>query len=75
MPLAASLENSDTIQPDLGLFSFAEYRATCCADEGEENPPKLAERRRVGFGEFRSIPRGLPRGASSVRRVIQPDGR
>ena len=55
----------------VSLFSFAEYRATCCADEGEENPPKLAERRRVGFGEFRSIPRGLPRGAS-LAKIMRP---
>jgi len=23
----------------LNLFSFAEYLAACCEDEGEENPP------------------------------------
>jgi len=31
-----------------------EYPAACCRDEWHGDPPKLKERRRVGFGEFRS---------------------
>ena len=54
------------------LFSVAEYSAAYCGDEGAENPPKLGERRRVGFGEFRSIPRGLPRGASLRKPELLP---
>ena len=30
-----------------------EYAAACCRDEWRGDPPKLEERRRVGFGEFR----------------------
>jgi len=30
-----------------------EYPAACCRDEWRGDPPKLEERRRVGFGEFR----------------------
>ena len=28
-----------TLRRRLRLFSFAEYLAACCKDEGEENPP------------------------------------
>jgi len=30
-----------------------EYPLACCRDEWHGDPPKLEERRRVGFGEFR----------------------
>jgi hypothetical protein len=38
--------------------------AAYCRDEWHGEAPKLAERRRVSFGEFRFVPRGLLRKAS-----------
>jgi len=32
-------EKTDGIFMNEFLFSFAEYLAACCEDEGEENPP------------------------------------
>jgi hypothetical protein len=51
-----------------------EYPVACCRDEWHGDPPKLEERRRVGFDEFRFDTPKLAAGSFIFARIPERKG-